>query len=157
GGADALYGGAGKAFALIAVNTNLGACAGATAAMITTWIMAGKPEISMVLNGVLAGLVSVTASCSTISPFGAVLAGAVGGVLVVFSVQLIEARRIDDPVGAISVHGVCGAWGTLGAALFHAEGFSWAQLATQCIGITACFAWIFGMAFLFVKLIDVTV
>lgn len=157
GGADALYGGAGKAFALIAVNTNLAACAGAVAAMVTTWITAGKPEISMALNGVLAGLVSITASCATVTPLSAVVVGTLGGVLVVFAVQFFESRQIDDPVGAISVHGVCGVWGTLGAAIFHVEGFSWAQLATQCIGIAACFLWTFGAAFVLFKVIDFTV
>jgi Amt family ammonium transporter len=154
GGADDLYGGAGKAFALIAVNTNLAACAGACAAMATTWLTAGKPEISMVLNGALAGLVSITAPCATVSPFSAMLIGLLGGVLVVFSVQFIEARRVDDPVGAISVHGVCGAWGTLAAALFHHGGFSWAQLGTQCIGVAAAFAWTFGVAFVLFKGIE---
>lgn len=149
--------GAGKAFGLIAVNTNLAACAGAVLAMFTTWIRAGKPEISMALNGALAGLVAITAPCATVTPLSAVLIGGVAGVLVVLSVELFDALRVDDPVGAISVHGVCGVWGTLAAALFHVGGFSVGQLVTQMIGIAAAFVWTFVSAFALFKLIRITV
>jgi len=147
GGGDALFGGAGKAFALIAVNTNLAAAAGATAALVVSWRWIGKPDAGLTLNGALAGLVSITAPCATVSPTSAVLIGAVGGALVVASVFFIESRGVDDPVGAISVHGVCGAWGTVAVALFHVDGFSGARLASQLIGVGAAFAWAFGGSF----------
>lgn len=156
GGADPTSG-AGKAFALIAVNTNLAACAGAILATATTWLRYGKPEISMALNGALAGLVAITAPCASASPLAAVLIACVAGVLVVFSVDLFERLEVDDPVGAISVHGVCGAWGTLAAALFHVDGFSPAQLMTQVIGVTACFVWSFSTAFVVFKILSVSV
>jgi Amt family ammonium transporter len=155
-GGDA-YAGAGKAFALIAVNTNLAACAGAVAAMVVSWLMTTKPDIGMSLNGVLAGLVSITAPCASVTPASALVIGAVGGALVVFSVQFFDRIRIDDPVGAISVHGMCGVWGTLAAAVFHVGGFSFAQLATQFIGVLAAFAWSFGFAMVLFNLLKWTV
>lgn len=153
GGADPTSG-SGKAFALIALNTNLAACTGAIFATATTWIRYGKPEISMALNGALAGLVSITAPCASSSPLSSVLIACIAGVLVVFSVDVFERLEIDDPVGAISVHGVCGAWGTLATALFHVDGFSQAQLLTQAIGVVACFAWSFSTAFVLFKLLS---
>ncbi len=154
-GADP-FAGAGKAFSMIAVNTNLAACAGAVAATATTWWTSAKPEISMSLNGVLAGLVAITAPCANVSPVSAMLIGLVAGVLVVFAVQGFDRLRVDDPVGAISVHGVCGVWGTLSAALFANSGFDSAQLLTQCVGIVVAFVWTFGTAFVLFKIIDVT-
>lgn len=149
--------GAGKAIGLIAVNTNLAACAGALFAMLTTWLRVGKPEISMALNGALAGLVGITAGCATSTPFGALAIGALAGVIVVYSVDWVDALQIDDPVGAVSVHGVCGAWGTLAAALFHADGFSTQQVLTQLIGIGAAFVWAFAASYLLFKLVDLLV
>lgn len=149
--------GAGKAFGLIALNTNLAACAGAVISMFTTWARAGKPEISMALNGALSGLVAITAPCATVTPLSAIMIGAVAGVIVVFSVELIDAMKVDDPVGAISVHGVCGAWGTIAAALFHIGGFSMAQLMTQLVGVAAGFAWAFSTAFVMFKLVSLIV
>ena len=97
--------------ATIAVTTNLAAAAGAIAAMFTVWIKFGKPDTSMALNGALAGLVAITAPCANVSPLSAIIIGTIGGILVVFSVEFIDkVLKIDDPVGAISVHGVCGAW-----------------------------------------------
>lgn len=151
------YSGAGKAFALIAVNTNLAACAGAIAAMVTTWARTGKPDIGMSLNGVLAGLVAITSPCANVSPGSSVILGAIAGVLVVLSVQFFDKLKIDDPVGAVSVHGVCGAWGTLAAAIFNHDGFSMSQLLTQGIGVLAAFVWSFGMAFILFKIIASTV
>lgn len=156
GGADP-GAGAGKAFGLIAINTNLSACAGASVAMFTTWFRVGKPEISMALNGVLAGLVGITASCATVSPGSAIMIGAIAGGIVVFAVELFEKLSIDDPVGAISVHGVCGLWGTLAAALFHIDGFSGRQLVSQLIGITTCFFWTFGSTYLLFQAIKHTI
>ncbi len=149
--------GAGKAFGLIAVNTNLAACAGALSATMTTWLRAGKPEISMALNGVLSGLVGITAACATVTPLSAVLIGSVAGLLVVFSVEFFESLKLDDPVGAISVHGVCGVWGTLAAAFFHRDGFNSAQLITQVVGILAAFVWSFSTAWILFRIVSATV
>jgi len=157
GGGNAIYGGAGKAMALIAVNTNLAACAGAIVAMMVAWIMVGKPDIGMTLNGALAGLVAITAPCANVTPMSAILIGFIAGGLVVFAIQFFDRIKVDDPVGAISVHGVCGAWGTLAAALFNEGGFSAAQLATQAIGIAVAFVWTFGIAFTLFKVLSATV
>ena len=156
GGAE-LFGGAGKAFALIIVNTNLAAAAGATAAMLVSWRISGKPDVGITVNGALAGLVGITAPCANVAPAAAVIIGLVAGGLVYGSVLMLERRGIDDPVGAVSVHGVCGVWGTLAAAVFAEGGFSLAQLATQLIGVLAAFAWTFPVAFLFFKLLSRTV
>jgi len=155
-GADP-WGGAGKSFALIAVNTNLAACAGAVAAMMITWFKTGKPDIGMSLNGVLAGLVAITSPCANISPAASVAVGAIAGVVVVFSVAFFDKIKVDDPVGAVSVHGTCGAWGTLSAAIFNHGGFTGAQLATQAIGVLTAFVWSFGGAFILFKVLSMTV
>ncbi|MCG8620028.1 MAG: ammonium transporter, partial [Desulfobacterales bacterium] len=138
------------------VNTNLAAAAGAVLAMIVSWMKFGKPEVGMSLNGALAGLVGITAGCANVTPGSAVIIGAVAGILVVFSVLFFERIKIDDPVGAISVHGVCGAWGTLGAGIFNIGGTSLKILSVQCIGILACFVWTFAMAYALFKIIDAT-
>ena len=103
---------------VVALNTMLAAAAGGLMSAITIWLKAGKPDLSMVGNGVLAGLVAITAPCGAVSPLGAVIIGAVGGALVVFAVFGLERLKIDDPVGAVSVHGVVGIWGTLSIGLF---------------------------------------
>lgn len=147
----------------IAVTTNLAAAAGAVAAMITAWILLKKPDGSMALNGALAGLVSITAPCDGVSPAGALVIGLVGGVLVVLSVLFIDRTlKIDDPVGAVSVHGVCGAWGTLSAGLFNMEtglfyGGGLGQLFVQAIGVGAAFVWAFGLGILLFWIISKTV
>lgn len=156
GGADPM-GGSGKAIGLIAVNTNLSACSGALLATLTTWARVGKPEISMALNGALAGLVSVTASCATVTPVAAVIIGAIGGVLVVFAVEFFENRKVDDPVGAVSVHAICGTWGTLAVAIFHVDGFSVPQLIVQAMGSASAFVWSFGCAWVLFKILSKTV
>jgi Amt family ammonium transporter len=156
GGGGAPFDGAGKAMALIAINTNLAASAGAVAAMVVTWFTVGKPDIGMTLNGALAGLVGITAPCANVAPWAAVAIGAIAGTIVVFAVTGIDKLKIDDPVGAISVHGVCGAWGTLAAAIFAVGGFSMAQLATQVIGVLAAFAWSFGVSFVLFSTIKAT-
>jgi Amt family ammonium transporter len=148
---------ANKSIALIAVNTNLAAAAGAFAAMLTAWLYLKKPDATMMLNGVLAGLVAITAGCNNVTPTGAVLLGLVAGVVVVFSVLFFDRVKIDDPVGAISVHGVCGAWGTLAAALFNAEGVSFVLVKVQLIGIAAAFLWTFPLMWVFFKLMSKTV
>ena len=144
--------------ALIAVNTNLAAAAGAVAAMFMAWIMFKKPEASMALNGALAGLVGITAGCANVTPFSAVLIGLIAGTLVVLSVVFVDSKlKIDDPVGAVSVHGVCGAWGTLAAGLFDAGGFSTKVVGIQLLGIGAAFLWVFPTAFILFKLIKSTI
>lgn len=153
GGAD-VFSGAGKAFALIVVNTNLSACAGLLAAMLLSMATVGKPDVGLTLNGALAGLVAITAGCATCTPVMAVATGGVAGLLVVRSVRLFDALQVDDPVGAISVHGVCGAWGTLAAALFHVDGCRWGQLLTQLLGITVAFVWAFGTGYLVFRALD---
>jgi len=148
---------ANKDIAMIFVNTNLAAAAGAVLAMITSWVKFGKPEISMSLNGALAGLVAITSPCATVSPMSSIIIGAIAGVIVVFSVLFFEKIRVDDPVGAVSVHGVCGAWGTLAAGIFNMGGTSASIIGVQLIGIAACFAWTFPLAFILFKLIDKTI
>jgi Amt family ammonium transporter len=143
--------------ALIAVTTTLAAAAGAVAAMFATWIKYGKSDIGMTLNGALAGLVGITAGCANVSPFSAVIIGLVAGVLVLFSVLFFDKIKVDDPVGAVSVHGVCGAWGTLAAGLFDTAGFSLKTVGVQLVGIGACFVWAFGIGLIMFKLIDLVV
>ena len=142
--------------AMIFVNTNLAAAAGSVSAMILAWIIFKKPEIGMTLNGALAGLVGITAGCANVSPGSSIIIGLVAGVLVVLSVLFFDKIKIDDPVGAVSVHGVCGAWGTLAAGLFNIEGVTAKIVGTQLIGIGAAFVWAFGCAFILFKLIDMT-
>lgn len=115
---------------LIAVNTLLAAGAGAVLAMITTWIMHKKPDLTLSANGVLAGLVGITANCDGVSNVEAIIIGAVAGVLVVLGVKLLDALKIDDPVGAFPVHGLCGVWGGIATALFG----SYDGCTTQAIG-----------------------
>ena len=147
----------------VAVTTNLAAAVGAIAAMLTSWVITKKPDCSMALNGALAGLVSITAGCYTVSPLGSMLIGLVGGVLVVFSVYLIDGKlRIDDPVGAVSVHGVCGAWGTLACGLFNMDGGllyggGAKLLGVQAIGVGTAFAWAFGVGLVLFTIIKKTV
>lgn len=143
--------GSDSSIGLIAVNTTLAGAAGAVASMITVWIISGKPDTSITLNGALAGLVGVTASCAAISPLSAVIIGIVAGVIVVLSVEFIDKKlHIDDPVGAISVHGVAGMWGTLAVGLFANSGTMKGlffggginQLAIQALGVFSVFMWV---------------
>ena len=145
---------ANKDIAMIFVNTNLAAAAGCVLAMFTSWAKFGKPEIGMSLNGALAGLVAITSPCASVSPFSSVIIGAIAGVIVVMAVLFFDRIRIDDPVGAISVHGVCGAWGTLAAGIFNLGGTSAKIIGVQVLGIAACFLWVFPAAFVMFKLID---
>ena len=130
----------------IAVTTNLAAAAGAILAMITAWIFLGKPDAGMSLNGALAGLVAITAGCASVSPVSAAIIGGLGGIVVVLSVLFFERLRIDDPVGAISVHGTCGALGTILLGFFDKEsglffGGGAALLWTQIVGVVAVLVW----------------
>jgi Amt family ammonium transporter len=145
---------------LIAMNTSLAACGGTLTALLASWLRYGKSDISMTLNGCLAGLVGITAPCATVTPGASIIIGLVAGVLVVFSIEFIDkVLKVDDPVGAISVHGVNGAWGTLAAGLLtHPElndgagglfyGGGMSLLAVQAIGVAAVFVWAFGAGFI---------
>ncbi len=145
---------ANKDIAMIFVNTNLAAAAGAVLAMFTSWAKFGKPEVGMSLNGALAGLVAITSPCATVTPLSAVIIGAMAGVIVVFSVFFFDRIKVDDPVGAISVHGVNGAWGTLAAGIFNMGGTSLKIIGIQVLGIVSCFLWTFITAFVLFKVID---
>lgn len=147
----------------IAVTTNLAAAGGAITAMLTAWAVLKKPDGSMALNGALAGLVAITAPCATVSPIGALIIGLVAGILVVFSVLFIDrVLRVDDPVGAVSVHGVNGAFGTLAIGLFNVEGGlfyggGFKLLGIQAVGVLAAFVWAFGLGLVLFYLIKKTV
>jgi len=155
--------------ATIAVTTNLAAAAGAIAAMLMTWVTVKKPDMSMTINGFLAGLVAITAPCDVVSPLSSIFIGLIAGVIVVISVEFIDRiLKVDDPVGAISVHGVCGAFGTIAAGIFAEETYSggvngllfgggFAQLQTQLVGVISVFLFVFTSAFIMFKLIDVTI
>ena len=124
----------------IALTTNLAAAAGGITATLTSWLKDGKPDLSMIINGILAGLVAITAGCASVSYPSAVIIGAIAGIIVVFSVAWFDSIKIDDPVGAISVHLVNGIWGTLAVGLFALDGGllfggGLAQLVSQIIGI----------------------
>jgi Amt family ammonium transporter len=117
GGDDAV------AASTVVLITNLAAAAGALGALVTTWIWYGKPHLAQSLNGALAGLVSITAGCGNMTASGAVLAGLIGGVIVVFSIEFIEKKlKIDDAIGAASVHGIVGFWGTIVIGLWGVDG-----------------------------------
>jgi len=146
-----------SSIAIIAVTTTMAAAAGAVAAMLLTWVKYGKSDIGMTLNGALAGLVGITAGCANVSVASSVIIGLVAGVLVVFSVLFFDKIKVDDPVGAVSVHGVCGAWGTLAAGLFDSAGFSLHTVGVQLIGIGTCFAWAFGTGLVLFKAIDLVI
>jgi len=149
----------------VAVTTTLAAAAGAIASMAVSWIWFGKPEPTMSLNGALAGLVGITAPCAVVSPLGALTIGLVAGVLVVISVEFFDkVLHVDDPVGAISVHGVCGAWGTLSVGLFAQTeeikglfyGGGFGQLGVQALGVAAVFGWTFITAVILFRIMKAT-
>lgn len=119
----------------IAVTTNLAAAAGGVAATFTSWLKDGKPDLSMIINGILAGLVGITAGCADVNNLSAVIIGLIAGVIVVFSVAFFDSIKIDDPVGATSVHLVCGIWGTLAVGIFSTNPDH--NIVTQLIGIVA--------------------
>lgn len=128
-----------NAVAQVFTNTNMAAAGGLLGSLIVARILFGKADLTMVLNGALAGLVAITAEPLTPSALQATLIGAVGGVLVVFSILALDKVRIDDPVGAISVHGVCGIWGLLAVCLTNPD----ATLGAQLLGIGCIFGWVF--------------
>ena len=149
-------------FAKIAVVTNLAAAAGALGAMTLSWILFKKPDASFAFNGALAGLVAITAGCNDLDPAFAALTGLLGGCLVVLSVLFFDKIRIDDPVGAISVHGVCGAWGTLAVGLFARDGALFSGggaglLGIQALGVLAAFVWVFPVTLALFYILKITV
>jgi len=154
---------------LVFVTTSLAAAAGIATSMITSWIVQQKPDLSMVLNGCLAGLVGITAPADVVTPNAALIIGGVAGVIVVLAVLFIDGKlKIDDPVGATSVHLVCGVWGTIAVGLFSAQktlgtgdanlglfyGGGSAQLITQLIGVGAVAVTCFGSAFIIFKVLN---
>lgn len=151
------------AIAHIALTTNLAAAGGAMAALFTSWMKYKRPSLSLALNGALAGLVGITAGCDIVSPGGALIIGILAGILLVFSVEFFDQKlKVDDPVGAISVHGVCGAWGTLAVGLFATDGGLFygggaGLLGVQAIGVGAVFVWAFGLGFILFKVIKATI
>nr|WP_319572071.1 ammonium transporter [uncultured Draconibacterium sp.] len=135
----------------IAVTTNLAAAAGAVTAMMVAWFRYKRPSLSISLNGALAGLVAITAGCDAVNPMGALFIGIIAGFILPFAVEFIDkVLKVDDPVGAISVHGVSGALGTLAVGLFStSEGLFYGGgaklLGIQAVGVAAFFAWAFGL------------
>ena len=161
GGDDAV------AASTVVLITNLAAAAGALGALITTWIWYGKPHLSQTLNGALAGLVSITAGCGNMTAGGAVLAGLIGGIIVVFSIEFIEKKlKIDDAIGAASVHGIVGFWGTIVIGLWGVEGdtklgiFNGGgadQLINQLIGGLAYAVWTVVLSFVVFGILKYTI
>ena len=129
------------ALGLVFTTTTLAACAGALGAMFTSWFALKKPDLSMALNGILAGLVGITANADVVSVGSSIIIGAVAGVIVVFAITFLDKSKIDDPVGAISVHGVCGIWGTLACAIFADFDF---MVQLQGALLVSAFAFIFA-------------
>ena len=157
--------GNGDLIARVAINTNLAAALGGIFAMITVWKMFGKPDLSMAMNGALAGLVAITAPCAFVDPWAAIVIGAVAGVIVVLGVVVLDRLRIDDPVGAVPVHGLNGIWGTLAIGLFGKASLGLAnnglfygggltQLGIQALGVAAAAVFILVTMGSIFKLID---
>ena len=154
--------------ARVAINTNMAAALGGIAAMVTVWARFGKPDLSMAMNGALAGLVGITAPCAFVEPWAACVIGLTSGIIVVLGVELLDKLQIDDPVGAVPVHGMCGIWGTLCVGIFGKEalgvannGFIYGgnptQLGIQMVGSFATVTFVLVTMGLIFKMIDVTV
>jgi Amt family ammonium transporter len=165
------FGGVGF-FAYVALNTNIAAAAGVLGAVITSWVVIKKPDLSMMLNGAIAALVAITAACAFVSPWAAIVIGLVAGAIVVLGVLLVEKIGIDDPIGALAAHGMAGVWGTLSlgfltlpeqakslatgsAGLFYGGGLR--QLGIQALGLAAVGAFTFTASFVVLWLMKVTV
>jgi Amt family ammonium transporter len=165
------FGGVGF-FAYVALNTNIAAAAGVLGAVITSWLVIKKPDLSMMLNGAIAALVAITAACAFVAPWAAIVIGLVAGAIVVFGVLLVERLGIDDPIGAIAAHGMAGVWGTLSlgfltlpaqaeklatgtAGLLYGGGFH--QLGVQVLGLLAVGAFTFTASFAVLWVMKVTV
>ena len=152
----------------IAANTSLAAGTGALGAMLMAWLRFGKPDATMSLNGILAGLVGITAGCYELAPLGAMVVGFGAGILCILSIEFIDkVLKVDDPVGCVSVHGTCGAFGTLCVGLLAAPGYGGltglfygggiAQLGIQALGVGVAFVWAFGIGFVAFKIVDAIV
>ncbi|MCF7873192.1 MAG: ammonium transporter [Candidatus Omnitrophica bacterium] len=160
--------GDGSLIARVAMNTNLAAAAGGILAMLTIWKTAGKPDLSMAMNGALAGLVAITAGCAYVEPWAAILIGAIGGVVVVLGVFLLDKLGVDDPVGAAPVHGFNGIWGALAIGLFGQKALGLSSdglfyggglklLGIQALGAFSVAAFILIVMGVIFKLIDRTI
>jgi ammonium transporter, Amt family len=165
---SSLHVGDGSLIARVALNTNLAAVSGGIFAMMTVWKIFGKPDLSMSMNGTLAGLVAITAPCAFVDPWAAILIGAVGGIIVVSGVILLDKLHIDDPVGAVPVHGMNGIWGTLAIGFFGKESLGLAhnglfyggglkQLGIQALGSLSVIIFIVISMGIVFKLIDVII
>ena len=152
-----------EALSLIFMTTNIAAAGGTIGTLVTAWFRYGKPSLSLTLNGSLAGLVAITAGCDVVSPGGALIIGLMAGILLVFAVGFVEnTLKIDDPVGASSVHGICGAFGTLMVGLFSTSqglfyGHGAGALTSQIIGVGAIAAWGLGAGFILFTILKKTV
>jgi ammonium transporter, Amt family len=156
----------GAFFGFVAINTNLAAAAGTIAALIISWLVTGKADVPMMLNGALAGLVAITASCAFVDTWAAVVIGFIAGLLVFASIRFFESRKIDDPIFALSVHGTAGVWGTLSTGLFATKelatvgkpglfyGGGFEQLGVQVIGVFTCAAYAFIVAFVILSIMN---
>ncbi len=158
----------GSSIARIAINTNLAAALGGIAAMATVWKRFGKPDLSMAMNGALAGLVAITAPCAYVEPWAALVIGTVAGYVVVRAVELLDKLQIDDPVGAFPVHGVCGVWGTLCVGIFGKQTLGLAnngliyggnpmQFGIQIVGSVTTVAFVVVSMSILFKLIDLAI
>jgi len=149
-------------FAYVALTTNIAAAAGAVGGLITAWVVLKKPDISMMLNGVIAALVAITAASGFVAPWAAIVIGLVSGGIAVVGVIAVERIGIDDPIGAVAVHGMAGVWGTLATGLFAVPSLAGTlatgrgglfytgdphQLGVQALGLVAVGAFTFSMSF----------
>ncbi|HIJ70962.1 MAG TPA: ammonium transporter [Planctomycetes bacterium] len=152
----------------VAINTNLAAALGGLAAMATVWKRYGKPDLSMAMNGALAGLVAITAPCAFVEPWAAIIIGGTGGYLVVRGVELLDKLQIDDPVGAVPVHGICGVWGTIAVGLFGKESLGLAnngflyggnplQFGIQMVGVVGTIVFVVVSMGIVFKLINLAI
>lgn len=168
--AGSTFGVADGFFGFVGLNTQLAAAAGAIAAMFIAWVVSGKADVPTTLNGALAGLVAITASCGFVEPWAAVVIGLIGGLIVFYSMKLFDKAKIDDPIFALSVHGTVGIWGTLSnglfavpslstdigwgqAGLFYGGGFT--QLGVQILGVAASAVYAFVISFIILKVMDI--
>jgi Amt family ammonium transporter len=144
------------ALGLVFTTTTLAACAGGIGSIAVSWAVIRKPDLSMALNGLLAGLVGITANADIVSPMGAIAIGLIAGIIVVGSILLLDKVKIDDPVGAISVHGVCGVWGIIACALFNTTDSKFG-IGGQLIGVLAVAAEAFLFSLIVFGLIKLTI
>jgi Amt family ammonium transporter len=169
--ADGFIGGGVGFFSYVALNTNIAAAAGVLGAVVTSWLVVKKPDLSMMLNGAIAALVAITASCAFVAPWAAIVIGFVSGIIVVVGSLAVERMGLDDPVGAIAAHGMSGVWGTLSlgfltvpgladrlatgrGGLFYGGGLH--QLGIQALGLVSVGAFTFTASFLVLWLFKVT-